>query len=332
MDSDANQNGISTNPAAAEDTGRLISEVQWLEFDRTGFLELGPILDSDEVAALRQRADDLALGHVRNSAVVIQTDTGGAYEELPDAEPESDTGTLLYRKINGLENDDLFRQVLLRPVFLEGCARLYGPHAGLSIFHSMIMNNPAGQGIELAWHQDGGAVWKLDRDPLVTIWVALDDATVANGCIEVIEGSHRLGLLSTSGGAIADGEVDRYCPPERRRFLEVKAGSALLLHNFTIRRSNVNATNNPQRAFTACYVDARTRNMETDEFFPQITGSAPEPTAFIEQTESRYEATLAWAKSAETYALSLRDELDKAQVAFRELETYTKSLEAERQD
>jgi hypothetical protein len=64
-------------------------------------------------------------------------------------------------------------------------------HASISVFPVMMLNKPAGRGTYLPWHQDPGGVWKVDRDPLVTKWIALDPATRANGCVQVIPGSHR---------------------------------------------------------------------------------------------------------------------------------------------
>ena len=40
---------------------------------------------------------------------------------------------------------------------------------------------------------------------------------------------------------------------------EARAGEALLLHNHVWHRSSANATSAPRRAFTVCYMDARTR-------------------------------------------------------------------------
>ncbi len=54
----------------------------------------------------------------------------------------------------------------------------------------------------LPWHQDGGRFWGLDRDPILQIWTALDDAPVAAGCVEVLPGSHRDGLATPLGGLV----------------------------------------------------------------------------------------------------------------------------------
>ncbi len=262
----------------------MLTDEQWDDYSRQGFLHLGKVLESNDIEALCKRADDLAMGQVRNPEVQMQLDTGGIYEELPEAVARFDQGTLHYRKIQGLETDEVFRPLVCHPVFLEVCARQYGPHASVSIFRAMVMNKPAGQGTVLPWHQDGGDVWALDRDPLVTIWVALDPATPANGCLEVVPGAHRLGLLSRFGSTIGDDDVVRHCPPDRVHPLEVEAGHAVLVHNWLIHRSGVNPSTTPRRAFSACYMDGRTRNVLHGNQFPIVAGSAShESHQFVER-------------------------------------------------
>lgn len=304
----------------------MLTEQQWIDYVHDGFLPLGRVLEPAAVEALRQRADALALGEIRNPQVQMQLDTGGAYEELPGAVPSFERGTVLYRKIQGLETDELFSRLVRHPLSLEVCARVYGRHAAISIFRAMVMNKPAGQGTVLPWHQDGGNVWALDRDPLVTIWVALDPATRANGCMEVIPGSHQLGLLSLFGSTVADDDVARHCPPERVRPLEVEAGHAVLLHNWLIHRSGVNPSPVPRRAFTACYMDGRTQSILTGNTFPLVAGALPaEPYPFIRQMQDEMAQLRQMREEAERYAKSL-------EVRSLEAERYAKNLEAERQN
>ena len=49
----------------------------------------------------------------------------------------------------------------------------------------------------VAWHQDV-TYWGLEPPRAITAWIAIDDADVENGCMSVIPGSHRLGLLEHS--------------------------------------------------------------------------------------------------------------------------------------
>jgi len=309
---------------------KMLTDADWQNFWRDGYLHLGPVLDADQVLALQQRADALALGQVSNPAIQMQHDTGGAYEALPEAVSSFEQGTHLYRKIQGLESDDLFASLIDRPLFREVCAQMYGPHAAVSIFRAMIMNKPAGQGTYLPWHQDGGTVWQLDRDPLVTIWVALDAATQDNGCMEAIRSSHRLGLLSLHGSTLTDEQANQHCRPEMTVPLEVPSGHAVLLHNWLIHRSGINPSPTPRRAFTMCCMDARTRSILTGNHFPVVYGEqAAEPDPFVRQLQQDEAAQADKANQAEEYALSLRDQSDRLQASLAEATQYAKSLEAE---
>lgn len=309
----------------------MTTDEDWQSFHRDGYLHLGRVLTEEEVAVLKQRADELALGIIKNSDVQMQLDTGGAYEQLPAAVPQFDEGTHLYRKIQGLENDELFLRLIQKPVCLEVCAEMYGRHAAISLFRAMIMNKPAGQGMVLPWHQDGGNVWALDRDPLVTIWVALDDATIENGCMDCIPGSHRLGLLSLFGSTVSDENVKLHCPPERVQSLEVKSGHAVLLHNWLIHRSGVNPSPIPRRAFTMCCMDGRTRSTLTGNHFPLIAGSLPEESEhYFKSIHEERTVLQQKAREAEEYAKSLEADNKALRQMRDEAEKYALSLEAER--
>ena len=250
----------------------ILTEEQWGQYEKEGYLHLGKVLDEPALAALQKRMDGIMLGRVRYPMLQMQLDTGGAYEDLPDPVAGLPDATLAYRKIQGLESDPLVLDFIRRDLFREICARHYGKHASISIFRVMMMNKPAGQGTYLPWHQDAGDVWKLDRDPLVTTWVALDPATRMNGCVQVIPGSHRLGLLSKHGSTISSDDVKRYCSDDAVKYLELEAGEALLLHNWLLHRSDVNRTGAPRRALSVCYMDGRTLNTLTGTRFPIVFG------------------------------------------------------------
>lgn len=310
--------------------GKVLREADWQAFSEDGFMSLGQVLTQDEVCALQARADSLALGSASNPAVQMQLDNGGDYAELPAAVSTFSEGTQLCRKVQGLETDDLFGALIQKPVFREVCARVYGPHADVSIFRAMVMDEPAGQGTSLPWHQDGGAVWQLDRDPLVTIWVALDPATKANGCMEAIRGSHRLGLLDVQQSTLSADAVRQHCLPEQTVALEVPAGHAIAIHNWVIHRSGVNPRSTPRRAFTMCCMDARTRGLLTGDAYHVVFGDASrDPQPFVRQLREESAAHQASAAEAERYALSLVDENLALHASMDEAARYSRSLNAE---
>ncbi len=241
-------------------------------FHAQGFLRLGRVVDDAGLAGLQQRIDDIMLGRVRHPDFMMQLDsTTGDYGDLGAQTPGFKGPTLAYRKIEGLERDARFLAYMRQDVIRDLCMRLVGPE--IAIYRSMFMNKPARQGTLLPWHQDGGTGWNLSLDPIITIWLALDPATVANGCVEVIPGSHRLGLLRPQGHVIGAELEERHCRPGTSAFMELQPGEAVLLHNWLLHRSDRNATDQARRGFSVCLMDAATRKRDEPELrYPILFG------------------------------------------------------------
>lgn len=52
-----------------------------------------------------------------------------------------------------------------------------------------------GDGMSVAWHQDS-SYWPLTPTKAVTVWLAIDDADIENGCMRFLSGSHHHGHLT----------------------------------------------------------------------------------------------------------------------------------------
>lgn len=233
-------------------------------FHATGVVRLGPVCTPAETAGLAERLDDLMLGRIRYDGMMMQLDSdSGRYEDAPPQTAGHKGSTLAYRKIEQLERDPRFRAYLAQPLIRDIVSTLIGPE--VAIYRSMVMNKPAGQGTVLPWHQDGGRNWRLrGGHPLVTIWLAIDPATRANGCVQVVPGSHHLGLLSEYGHTITAEQVAEHCPPERIEHLELAPGEAVLLHNWVLHASGTNTSGQSRRAFSVCLMDAAIHSENPD--------------------------------------------------------------------
>jgi hypothetical protein len=248
---------------------QFITDPQWAQYERDGFLKLGKLLSDSELKALQQRIDDIMLGKakVNYDRMLMQLDSAsGKYEDAGAQTKGFKGATLDYRKIQELEFDPLFLSYMQRPIFRELCVRTYGPHTPIAAFRSMFMNKPAHKGTFLPWHQDRWTY--LDRDPLITLWTALDPATIGNGCVQIIPGSHKAGLINPSHGSgfLTPEQSKQWCPQEKAIYLELKAGEVALLHNYMLHASDVNKTDIPRRAFSVCYMDARTVAGNSEKF------------------------------------------------------------------
>jgi hypothetical protein len=242
------------------------------QWEEQGYVRLGRVASSDQLAALQRRIDDLMMGRLPTEGIYFQLDSeSGDYGKLAFGDGTWQGPTLNYRKIEHLEGDPVFLEYLQHPRFKAICEAVYGPE--VAIYRAMFMNKPAGKGTYLPYHQDGGTQWHLTTDPLITVWTALDDSTIEKGCVQVIPGSHKLGLLSEQGHTITPEQEARYAKDEDSVFLEAKAGEAILLHNFLLHRSGINQRpDEPRRAFSVCYMDGATRSTTDGRSFPKAFG------------------------------------------------------------
>lgn len=224
-----------------------------------GWARLGRLAGEDTLAPLRARADAIMMGEVRYDGLFFQHDANtGRYEDL--AYGEGWTGpSLEYRKVEKLEKDPLYWAWLSNDVFRRVAARVYDAGHGVALYRAFLMNKHAGGGSNLPWHQDGGKFWGLDRDPVLQIWTALDDAPLDGGCLEVVDGTHAAGLATALGGVVPKDHVERGEAEARAMKLPAQAGDVMLIHNHVWHRSGRTQTGKPRRALSVCYMDATTQ-------------------------------------------------------------------------
>lgn len=103
------------------------------------------------------------------------------------------------------------------------------------------------------WHQDRGVAHaEADGTDMVTVWLAVTDATVENGCLQALpleRGQEMLPHCPKIQTAIADGFVDH----ERAVPLPVKAGGAVVFHPLTPHASLANRTQGFRWSFALRY-------------------------------------------------------------------------------
>ena len=104
-------------------------------------------------------------------------------------------------------------------------------------------NSGTGTGFyNVPWHQDSGVTLvEADDSDIVTCWMPLVDATVENGCMEVMPGAWKLGDLEhqAEGGTTIRPDL---LPDIAPRPLPVRKGGIIFMHRYTPHRSTPNYT------------------------------------------------------------------------------------------
>jgi phytanoyl-CoA hydroxylase len=239
-----------------------------------GYARLGKVLSAQGLAALRERAEDVMLGRVSYPGLFFQLDAStGRYEDAPIGLGWQGP-SLAYRKLEKLEKDPRFCAWLRNPLF-ERVARALIPGA-VVIYRAILFNKGAAGGSEIPWHQDGGSLWGLSREPDFQIWTALDDAPVDGGCLEFLPGTQRRGLASPLGGVVPRDQVQVVSAAQPATAVPVEAGEALLIHNHVWHRSGRNRPGQRRLAFSVCYMSASTRCLRTRRAPRQFFSVFPE--------------------------------------------------------
>ena len=155
--------------------------------------------------------------------------------------------------------DQRLFEFLLAPATLDVVEAIIGPDIGL--FSSHFISKEPGKGRRTPWHEDS-AYWegKFDRlDKIVTIWLAIDEATQENGCMGVIPGTHQNGFSnyekvddaasSTFETEIKSDELDL----ERVVWFELKPGEYSLHDARIIHGANANTSDKRRCGYTMRY-------------------------------------------------------------------------------
>ena len=195
-------------------------------FDAKGYCIERSFLDTDTAAALLDMARRNSVMHDRAHAVL-------------DAQGRESRLTLWYEP-----GDDAFGR-------LSCCAELDGLMSVLlggpvAFFHAKLMQKRPYAGGRWEWHQDYG-YWYDDgflRPDMASCYIALEEATLENGCLEVVPGSHRYGRIDhgTVGEQVgADrSRVEAIVERQGTVACELAAGDALVFHANLLHMSGPN--------------------------------------------------------------------------------------------
>jgi ectoine hydroxylase-related dioxygenase (phytanoyl-CoA dioxygenase family) len=129
---------------------------------------------------------------------------------------------------------------------LDAVESLIGPEITCNPIQHIRAKPPAassGEGagyFNVPWHQDSGVTWEeADATDIITCWLPLVDATVENGCMEVMPGAWKGGYLQhqAEGGTTIRPELRPDIAP---RPVPVRKGGVIFMHRLTPHRSTPN--------------------------------------------------------------------------------------------
>ena len=238
-------------------------------FNKYGYLKYKQVLTEDELAEAQQRSEDIALGnltHVPERFIQLE-------KEFRDKDVTDEKTIRLdqVRKMTHLAYfDDVIESIAKNPKIVDVIESLLGT-PNIKLYTDQLMMKPRFHGTVTGWHQDSVSWQHFVPQKAVSCWVALDDATVENGCMTVLPGSHKWGPINK------DLQEDFMSHPDiaEPKSIEIKAGHCMFHDGLNLHKTGANTTPNRRRGLALHYLPAETID---------LTMNMTEDTSYVDET------------------------------------------------
>ncbi len=241
-------------PASHNERMASAAEQHASAYARDGYVVIDGLVDPATIAALKAEATAIATGE---RGEVIGTDIVNRSGALGDAALAAVLAIHFPHKAS-----PAMHAMLSYPPIVDVLRTLVGPD--LKCMQSMLFVKNAGKPGQ-AWHQDEHFIPTRDRS-LVGVWIALDDATIDNGCLWMHPQSHRDGIIWPTrphGDTRFDSSEEAWNFPYPREGgvpVEVAAGGVAFFNGYTLHRSLDNRRETGfRRALVNHYMNARSK-------------------------------------------------------------------------
>jgi phytanoyl-CoA hydroxylase len=213
-----------------------LSDEQVAQFDRHGFVVVPDVFDAAALADVVAEVDGFEAG-------VEAFLAGQEGERMSIAEAGAITFTT-----HLVTRSPRLAAFARHPFFTGVCADLVGPDVNL-YWDQAVYKKPE-KPRRFPWHQDNGYAF-VEPQQYLTFWVALTDATAANGCPQVARGLHRVGTLAHTYVEPLGWEC--LTEPDDVVVAEVGAGGVVVFSSLTPHLTGPNLSEEVRKAYILQY-------------------------------------------------------------------------------
>jgi phytanoyl-CoA hydroxylase len=227
----------------------ILSSKQINSYRDNGFIIIEDFLSADELTFWRAALDEAVAKRGGNK----MPDRKEVYGKGDDAD-KSYYDNVFDQLLNLWQDNEKMKQIMLDENLGQMAAELAGVD-GVRIWHDQALikrpwANPT------SWHLDT-PYWSFTDRNALSIWVALDDATLENGCLFFIPGSHKKTSFENPGISKNMGVIFDVYPEFKTKksfAANMKAGSCSFHNGLTIHGAHANMTPGYRRAMTCAYM------------------------------------------------------------------------------
>ncbi|WP_040496428.1 phytanoyl-CoA dioxygenase family protein [Ilumatobacter nonamiensis] len=160
----------------------VVTDAEKERFERDGYVHLAGVLTEDEVADLDPVYDAFMRGEIDVTGRDLYDMVSGEFGTDPSE--YAIFNVMLPRKYHEAWQGNIFEQVG-HTIAEQLCGE------GMTLdFDQLLAKQPGRDDAIFAWHQDQAYWINTDDRRTATCWLAIDDSTVENGCMQFLPGSH----------------------------------------------------------------------------------------------------------------------------------------------
>jgi ectoine hydroxylase-related dioxygenase (phytanoyl-CoA dioxygenase family) len=234
-------NASASDDPALLDTPYPLTDEQVDRYQRDGFIQITNLLHGPELTRLRDAV----------AAAVEQ-------ERTPPPAPgatKSPYEQIFIQKVNLWRRHPAIAEFVTSKRLGNLAARLSG--MPVRVWHDQALFKEPREGAKTPWHQDAVYWPHKEKADQISIWIALKDATIANGCMSFVPGTHKLGPLEYISLANPKNLFD-FAPEEFKRkkpvTCELLAGSCTFHNGLTFHYAGPNKSDGMREAFAIIYM------------------------------------------------------------------------------
>lgn len=237
---------------------KILNQKDLESFDELGYHVAREVFDADEIARLREGYDyvvelaartdlseDILKGKGREVHIHLQTPEPMLGPEAVQYLRKVQWPSMIHPAFEEIRNSAKF------PALLE-------PLIGTSLkqyINQINFKMPGGE-IGFPWHQDirPTPAFRDQVKNYVQTIIVVDEATVANGCVHIVPGSHKLGNLKVQ--RYAKGQIEDQVDVSNAVPCEAMPGDVVMFRSYTVHGSTPNTTDKPRRSYINGFVRA----------------------------------------------------------------------------
>lgn len=219
----------------------MLTPEQTEHYHAEGYVVVPDFLSAEQLDTFLREMDSVSAGNTL-------ADHDATRMEMEPSQPPD--GTQVRRLYEPCGQYEVFREFSDSQKLLDAVEALLGPD--LVYHYSKINMKPAGVGSPVEWHQDL-SYYPLTNRGSVSILFYLDDASIENGCLQIIPRCHRDDLLSHSTDGFFQGRVTEDVDESLAVPVPGNAGTVIFMHAMTPHSSIANTSDQPRRTLILSY-------------------------------------------------------------------------------